>query len=326
MTGIRGPLARAASAARWILSHPMETLRLTSALERRDGWIVADHLDAGISRDVALKLMVNGGVSELSFARDGLQWRTDLGDDIGRSLWLVGAYQGDEVAAVLRWLRAAGRTTGAVIDVGANIGTTSVPFARAGYRVVAVEPVPQTFDMLTANVAENGLADLVVLLNCAIGMSVGEVQMWRGFGSGQAEVAVDGQEPSMTRWGPKGELVTVPSMPLGRVVADAGLSASDLALVWSDVQGSEREVILSSLDLWAGGVPLYLEVDPASLQLHGGLDAFIEAVAQHFTRFLSRDDLQAGRAPDRIEAFRRWVELIPSRSPLSQSSDALLIP
>jgi FkbM family methyltransferase len=248
----------------------------------------------------------------LEFERDGLRWKVDMGDEIGRELYATGSYEGEEIAAVLRWLD----RKGIIVDLGANIGTTSIPFALAGYDVIAVEPVPATFSMLSNNVERNGLADRITCIQSAVATHQGPVTMWTGFASGQAEVAVDGAT-GIERWGDRGELITVLGGPVESIVGQ-----SDVALVWADVQGSEIVVVETGAYLWERGVPLYLEIDPSSLELHGGLERFEQGVRRHFAAFLPRDDLITGGSEQDIARFGAFLATIDT----DYYSDALLIP
>ena len=42
----------------------------------------------------------------------------------------------DAIDAVLSWLKSVNRSEGVVVDAGANVGTTSIPLAQAGFRVL----------------------------------------------------------------------------------------------------------------------------------------------------------------------------------------------
>ena len=57
-----------------------------------------------------------------------------------------------------RWFRP--RLGDVVVDVGASIGRFSLAAARAGASVVAVEPNPETFKVLAANVKLNGFRNV----------------------------------------------------------------------------------------------------------------------------------------------------------------------
>jgi len=55
-----------------------------------------------------------------------------------------------------------------LLDVGATVGLYSLLAAKRGAKVVAFEPEPQNFAVLTRNVYINGLSDMIVPLNLAI--------------------------------------------------------------------------------------------------------------------------------------------------------------
>ncbi len=55
-----------------------------------------------------------------------------------------------------------------LFDLGANVGLYSLLSAKVGVKVVAFEPEPQNFSVLTINIYLNQLSDLIVPLNLAI--------------------------------------------------------------------------------------------------------------------------------------------------------------
>lgn len=81
--------------------------------------------------------------------------------------------------------------TGWAIDCGAHIGPVTVALAleNPDLRIVCVEPVPDNVRLLRQNVAANGLADRVVIIDGAIaGPDDETVQVWHGYvGSETAE-------------------------------------------------------------------------------------------------------------------------------------------
>jgi FkbM family methyltransferase len=327
MSRLRNTVRPLFAAVAKALSHPELAVRIAAAMGRGDGAEVARLLPDPWARPASLGVMQRCGVFEVSFATPDGQWRTDLGDAVGQSLWLTHGYEQDSISALVRWLGHRSVDSGIVVDLGANIGTTSIPFAQAGFGVLAVEPVPHTYSILVDNVRSNHCADQIRTVKCAVSVEPGEVQMWTGFGSGVAEVAIEGEAPGMERWGPRRERFGVPAAPLNSILADHGINAAEVALVWADVQGSETAVIRSGTELWLAGVPLYLEVDPSSLEQHSGIDGFIDAVQGSFTGFIERRALVArGLAPmpRPIAEFGAWVGTLTSGGPNSYS-DALLI-
>lgn len=57
-----------------------------------------------------------------------------------------------------------------VIDVGANIGDSTIYFAVNHMNVIAIEPFPINSEYITKNSILNGLSDRITVLNAAIGM------------------------------------------------------------------------------------------------------------------------------------------------------------
>ncbi|GAB6852470.1 FkbM family methyltransferase [Paraburkholderia kururiensis] len=76
---------------------------------------------------------------------------------IGQALIQYGEYCEEETKFILRWID----RPGAVVEVGANIGSQTVALARAAKAVsseaIAIEPQPFVFQNLCANLALNGL-------------------------------------------------------------------------------------------------------------------------------------------------------------------------
>lgn len=106
-------------------------------------------------------------------------------------------------------------------------------------------------------------------------------------------------------------------------LAQAGVTPSEVALVWADVQGSETAVITTGADVWARGVPLWAEFEPGLLAHHGGVDAFFDAARAHFAHFIEAHDLirfGTGAVPVPIS---RLAETL-SKEPLQ--TDVLLLP
>jgi FkbM family methyltransferase len=93
-------------------------------------------------------------------------------DQFADDLRRFGAHQRSDLALMLDLVEA-GDT---VIDVGAFIGTVTVPLARKvgpGGRVVSFEPVPEHFALLVENIEQNGVADQVTPVHALVGRESG---------------------------------------------------------------------------------------------------------------------------------------------------------
>lgn len=63
-----------------------------------------------------------------------------------------------------------------VLDVGANIGCTTILFGTISNKVISFEPSPSTFDFLQQNVRQSGLEN-ISLWNCGLGSEAGNQRL-----------------------------------------------------------------------------------------------------------------------------------------------------
>lgn len=104
----------------------------------------------------------------------GRRFQCFLDDYLGSCI-LLGQGWDNELAEVLDAV--VGRApSGSIIEVGANIGASLVPLASAypGLEFHCVEPVPEFFELLTANASTFDDIGNVRLYNCALGASNNE--------------------------------------------------------------------------------------------------------------------------------------------------------
>lgn len=65
-----------------------------------------------------------------------------------------------------------------VVDVGANIGDSSIYFALHGaMKVIAIEPFPSAFALLQLNTCQNGLSSVIKPVQAALGKKEGAVRL-----------------------------------------------------------------------------------------------------------------------------------------------------
>lgn len=265
---------------------------------------------------------------EVAFTREGVTWHVPTTrDSVARHLFIDGRYQERDVTALRAWMERRGRLGPDrwIVDVGANLGVPSIPLARATEaRVLAIEALPSNFRFLSRNVEANGLTDRVRCLHAAVATEAGSVTMVaypeRGASS---EVEVSGGPQGWGESGDDWERSEVPALRLEDAVAKQGIAAESVALVWSDTQGFERQVLESGGALWEAGVPAYVELWPDGLEAHGGLDRLLEVAARHFSGFVGRDALRED--PD---AAAQPIDALPGllRSLGRAHTDALLLP
>jgi FkbM family methyltransferase len=265
----------------------------------------------------------------IAFRRDGIRWAGPVRSSITAQLFTRGNYQHECMPAVRDWLAAhqpRWATCGTIVNVGANIGDTAIGLTlRTGKRVLACEPVPELFRLLQDNIAANGLQQQITGRACAIASTIGEAEIicppepeyseMRGGNGAQGF-----HHPAATC-----QAFRVPTITLEGWLERESVPASDVALVWSDTQGFESEVITSGARLWTAGVPLWVEVWPRGLKVHGGVDRFVNLTRRYFRQFVTENQLvEKGKhsAAGDIAGLERLVESLRGRA----FTDVLLIP
>jgi FkbM family methyltransferase len=169
---------------------------------------------------------------------------------------------------MLRRLLAAAREGDTFFDVGANIGTITLPVAMTGVECLAFEPAPANAARLAENAELNGLGNLTVV----------EAAMWRERGT--VALRVDGAEGAgrsrVVEAGSDGS-VEVPAATLDQF-AGGGAAAPDLLKV--DVEGAELEVLRGARKTLAAGRvrEVFVETHPLGLEERGASEAEVAAL------------------------------------------------
>ena len=137
------------------------------------------------------------------------------------------------------------RPSDRAVDVGANIGITSLILSPAVERVLAIEPHPGVYPFLVRTLEANNAGN-VRPFNVAIGKSVAQGAMEWGSAYGHLirEADTDRDRP--------GSLTPVPVRPLDAVLREVEFGRPDFVKI--DVEGFEWDVL--------HGMPQALEANP----------------------------------------------------------------
>ena len=155
-----------------------------------------------------------------------------------------------------------------IVDVGANIGTITLPVAMTGVECLAFEPAPANAARLAENAELNRLGNVTVI----------EAAMWSERGT--VALRVEGLEGAGTskvvKAGGDGT-VEVPAATLDQF-AGGGAAAPDLLKI--DVEGGELEALRGAeATLRAGRVrEVFVETHPLALEERGASEADVAAL------------------------------------------------
>jgi len=177
-------------------------------------------------------------------------------------------------------------SNGTMLDIGANVGLTSVTRAILGDAalIYAAEPAPDNFACLVRTVIDNGLQGTVLPDRVAISDHDGTATLWRSGSIGGHTLRAVGAG------------VEVPTMRLDSWIRKLGIDANAVCYVKVDTQGYESHVLDGAPDLLArGGIVWELEFAPAILSQAGREPAAVIAQIQAlFTHFIDLNGSAGG--------------------------------
>lgn len=215
---------------------------------------------------------------------------------ISREVFRHSEYEEDQLRWVLDHLGQP-QLRRTVVEVGANIGTTSVPLlVRFGAACVeAFEPDEMNFDLLRCNLILNHVDDRAITRQLAISDIDGEVTFelcpWN---FGDHRVRIDGEATAGLHDEESRSTVVVPARRLDDVVTTA---PEQIGLVWVDAQGHEAHILEGATGLLDQGMPWVIEYWPYGLARQRGLDRLNAVLAKRSSHVVDvRRSMKQGRA------------------------------
>lgn len=265
---------------------------------------------------------IRGLVSrEVTFQRNGFTWTGLTSCSITELIFTTDHYQDARLDEVIAWLRGKPDFSRPVIvNVGANLGDIAIPLTRTGKRIIAVEPNPETFSRLVRNVRQNGLEDRITCCDVAISAAAGSARLVSTGDPGNSELEESGSRLGMDGMDQRKAVYDVRTARLEDLLASLKVAPDQVALVVSDTQGFESQVIESGAALWRQNTPLWVEIWPKGLACHGGIDSFLQTCERHFRHFVSDEGLN--RPPEPVRALKPVVDRLKN----SEFTDVLLLP
>ncbi len=221
--------------------------------------------------------------------------RTD-DEVIGKNFFIDGQYELDLIRKAERLIEEVGcvveKNSGLVIDVGANIGFTSITLLLDAFAkgAVAVEPAPMNYSILRENIQLNQLENSILSIQTAISSDEGNLKLeLNDTNFGDNRIKRQNATPIIKALpGEKlGSVVTVPSITLdriGEIIVEKNLGVPKL--LWIDVQGHEGYVFQGGKQVLSKGLPTVSEIWPYGILRSGmTLEQFCEVTSSYWSEF-----------------------------------------
>jgi FkbM family methyltransferase len=238
---------------------------------------------------------------------DGVRYFVSTADQsVGRLLFMGVVPDGDLFTAAVALVEQetglpalADRT---LVEVGANIGTTTLPavLQHDARRVLALEPEPECLKLLRANLVTNDIDEqriLVLPIAASDHAGVAEFEICTS-NSGDGRIRTGDRTGGPDLYGElRRPVVKVPTARLDDLLGAQNIAFTDIGLVWIDTQGHEAQVLDGAPGLLASDAPIVLEYWPYGLRRAGGLERLATLIAGSGRRII---DLRASAAAGRV--------------------------
>jgi FkbM family methyltransferase len=268
-------------------------------------------------RSAAYRQAIHGTAPSTELQRieiDGLPWWVPL-DHSNEERVRRSQRQGFPYRAILQTREVA--IGGIMLDIGANIGRTSIPRIILGdvRAVYAAEPEPANYACLVRNTLEHNVRGLVLPDCVAIGATRGEAQMRRSRYPGGHRV-LHGDETDTGS-------ILVQVWPLDKWVVQLGIDAGAVTFVKTDTQGSELNVLRGAPSLLARKhVSWLIEIDPGLLRRADTIVTDLLGLLQHhFSHFI---DIGSPEPGPRVRPTVQLAESVSYLGTRQKKTDLLL--
>ncbi|HET8673606.1 MAG TPA: FkbM family methyltransferase [Thermoleophilaceae bacterium] len=260
----------------------------------------------------------------------GVMWVPTSDVFVGADLFTRRGADADAIGEAIELIERHARPVrrGLFVEIGANIGSTTVPaLRRYGFeRVLAAEPLPANVDLLRQNLFANGVAERATVIAAALSESDGTMSLQvapENSGDNRLvnrdDVATPGSYGEHTR-----STIDVEVRSWDSLVERGELSAADVDLVWIDVQGHEGQVLAGASTLLEARLPVVMELWPYGLRRAGGLELVERLVAESYERIVDMHSHDEGAGPELLPASA--IASVAARLGGIANTDLILLP
>lgn len=227
----------------------------------------------------------------------------NINDHIGYTLYMKGYFDVGPIAlglAVREWFDEI-----AWVDIGANIGTTSIPLAVNGVECIGIEANPATFSELKKNIGLNDLRNYESFNYALVGEreyldTEYQAKLFVSNGNTGAASLHKGWNPSRAT---KSHEVLCEKETLGRILRASGLSRKRF-IIKIDIEGGELNALSSAKDIIRESKPIVvLEWNRYLTKNERDLVGILELLEGYSARSLGKKLYRDGNGTRRMQVM-----------------------
>lgn len=180
---------------------------------------------------------------------------------VGKSILVSGDFDRQSIHDLLEILQEKSpkndaKPFGTVLEIGANIGTQSIYFAKSNKvsRILSVEPDPRNIYYLNKNISMNNLGDVITVVPCAVGSHCGKIELFRS--------TTNYGGSSTTNFNHNYESIFVDLKTVDTILSENNISEDEISIIWMDIEGAEPDACKSMTNLLKRRVPMMMEYSP----------------------------------------------------------------
>lgn len=185
------------------------------------------------------------------------------------------------------WQNAPRRREGIFMDVGANIGTTSIYFRKKlaqELSYIAFEPLKENYRVLKANCILNDCEDIVIE-----NVGVSDIEGIKGINA--LEVNYGGSRITDN----KDAKEICKTVRLDEYIKVNGINPKDISYIWMDIEGHEANAIAGARELLsASGASMFMEYNAAEYRSNGNLEDVLDDLRSMYQSFICYEQYTAG--------------------------------
>ena len=180
---------------------------------------------------------------------------------IGRSLYINGIFEFNIFLHTLEILKNKIKTE-TLVDIGANIGSISIPAIKRGIfkNALAIEPEPYNFDLLTKNIFINDVSNKIKTFNVALGQFDNQKIKFEKSENNYGDHRIKSNSIEINYYNEdKRKIIDIETKKLDTIMQDFDPHET---LLWMDVQGYEGFVLEGGINTVGKKPPLVIEFEP----------------------------------------------------------------